>query len=423
MTQHNEVNKGNRIGKRVVITGVGGITALGHDWPSIAASLKSQKNCVVTLAEWDRFNGLNTRLAAPITDFEVPSHYSRKKIRSMGRVSIMATRASELALIDAGLLDDPIVTSGEMGIAYGSSTGSTDPLIAFGDMLKNGDMSGVTATSYIRMMAHTTAVNVGVFFGLKGRIHTTSSACTSGSQGIGYAYEAIKYGQQTLMLAGGAEELCPTEAVVFDTLFATSTKNATPDLTPRPFDAHRDGLVIGEGACTLVLEELEHAKARGAKIYAEIVGFGTNSDGQHVTQPNSDTMEIAIRLALKDAALPPEAIGYVNAHGTATDRGDIAESHATHAVFGANIPISSLKSYTGHTLGACGALEAWVSIEMMNAGWFAPTLNLDDIDPECAALDYIRHQPRELNTDYVMSNNFAFGGINTSLIFKRWHNL
>ncbi|MFB2735848.1 beta-ketoacyl-ACP synthase [Shewanella mangrovisoli] len=410
----------NPLGRRVVVTGIGGISALGHDWPSIASSLKAQKNCVVTMAEWDKYDGLNTRLAAPITDFEVPSHYSRKKIRSMGRVSIMATRASELALMDAGLLDDPVVTSGEMGIAYGSSTGSTDPLIAFGDMLKHGDMSGVTATSYIRMMAHTTAVNVGVFFGLKGRIHTTSSACTSGSQGIGYAYEAIKYGQQTLMLAGGGEELCPTEAVVFDTLFATSTKNATPELTPRPFDANRDGLVIGEGACTLVLEELEHALARGAKIYAEIVGFGTNSDGQHVTQPNSDTMEIAIRLALKDAALTPDAIGYVNAHGTATDRGDVAETHATHAVFGADMPISSLKSYTGHTLGACGALEAWVSIEMMNAGWFAPTLNLDNIDPECAALDYIRGEPRALDTDYVMSNNFAFGGINTSLIFKRW---
>lgn len=415
-----EATNQTRLGKRVVVTGIGGITALGHDWPTIAASLKAQKNCVVTMGEWDKYDGLNTRLAAPITDFEVPSHYSRKKIRSMGRVSIMATRASELALIDAGLLDDPIVSSGEMGIAYGSSTGSTDAIIAFGDMLKTGDMSGVTATSYIRMMAHTTAVNVGVFFGLKGRIHTTSSACTSGSQGIGYAYEAIKYGHQTLMLAGGGEELCPTEAVVFDTLFATSTKNSTPELTPRPFDASRDGLVIGEGACTLVLEELEHAKARGAKIYAELVGFGTNSDGQHVTQPNAQTMEIAIRLALKDAQLEPSAIGYVNAHGTATDRGDIAESHATHAVFGTNMPISSLKSYTGHTLGACGALEAWVSIEMMNAGWFAPTLNLESIDPQCADLDYIRSDLRPIDTDYVMSNNFAFGGINTSLIFKRW---
>ncbi|MCL2917128.1 beta-ketoacyl-ACP synthase [Shewanella litorisediminis] len=406
--------------RRVVVTGFGGITSLGHDWPSIATSLKAMQNKVVRMDEWDRFDNLNTRLGAPVTDFEVPSHYSRKKIRSMGRVSLMATRASELALEDAGLLGSDFLTSGEVGIAYGSSTGSTDPLIGFGRMLESGDMSGIDATSYIRMMAHTTAVNVGVYFGLKGRIHTTSSACTSGSQGIGYAYEAIKYGMQTAMLAGGGEELCASEAVVFDTLFATSTQNATPELTPRPFDKHRDGLVIGEGACTLVLEELEHARARGAHIYAELIGFGTNSDGLHVTQPNSPTMEGAIRLALKDAALDADAIGYVNAHGTATDRGDVAETRATAAVFGSRMPISSLKSYTGHTLGACGALEAWCSIMMMNEGWFAPTINLEEIDPDCGELDYIRGELRQLETDYVMSNNFAFGGINTSLIFKRW---
>ncbi|QIJ06307.1 beta-ketoacyl-ACP synthase [Shewanella chilikensis] len=406
--------------RRVVITGMGGISALGQDWDSVKARLQAGQNAVVRMDEWDRFDGLHTRLAAPVSDFSTPAHYSRKKIRSMGRVSLMATRASEMALEDAGLLHDPLIASGAMGIAYGSSTGSTDPITAFGDMLKHGDMSGVTATSYIRMMAHTTAVNVGVFFGLKGRVLTTSSACTSGSQGIGYAYEAIKYGQQDLMLAGGGEELCPTEAVVFDTLFATSTRNDTPELTPRPFDRDRDGLVIGEGACTLVLEELEHAKARGARIYAEELGFGTNSDGLHVTQPNADTMEKAIRLALKDAKIAPQQIGYVNAHGTATDRGDAAESRATAAVFGEQMPISSLKSYTGHTLGACGALEAWWSIMMMRDGWFAPTINLENVAEDCAELDYIRAEGRALDTDLVMSNNFAFGGINTSLIFRRW---
>ncbi|MBO2588518.1 beta-ketoacyl-ACP synthase [Shewanella algae] len=406
--------------RRVVITGMGGISALGQDWDSVKARLQAGQNAVVRMDEWDRFDGLHTRLAAPVSDFSTPAHYSRKKIRSMGRVSLMATRASEKALEDAGLLHDPLIASGAMGIAYGSSTGSTDPITAFGDMLKHGDMSGVTATSYIRMMAHTTAVNVGVFFGLKGRVLTTSSACTSGSQGIGYAYEAIKYGQQDLMLAGGGEELCPTEAVVFDTLFATSTRNDTPELTPRPFDRDRDGLVIGEGACTLVLEELEHAKARGARIYAEVLGFGTNSDGLHVTQPNADTMEKAIRLALKDANIAPQQIGYVNAHGTATDRGDAAESRATAAVFGEQMPISSLKSYTGHTLGACGALEAWWSIMMMRDGWFAPTINLENVAEDCAELDYIRAEGRALDTDLVMSNNFAFGGINTSLIFRRW---
>ncbi|GGQ03642.1 beta-ketoacyl-ACP synthase [Shewanella litoralis] len=407
--------------KRVVVTGMGGISALGQDWQQVKASLLAKHNCVIRIDEWDRYPDLNTRLAAPVRDFELPSHYSRKKIRSMGRVSLMATRASELALEDAGLLNDPVLSSGRVGVAYGSSTGSTDPIMGFGDMLKTGEMSGLTATSYIKMMAHTTAVNIGVFFGLQGRIHTTSSACTSASQGIGYAYEAIKYGMQTIMLAGGGEELCPTEAVVFDTLFATSTKNDTPEQTPRPFDSQRDGLVIGEGACTLILEELEHAQARGATIYAELVGFGTNSDGQHVTQPNAHTMEVAIRLALKDAKLSPQDIGYISAHGTATDRGDIAETAATHAVFGANTPISSLKSYTGHTLGACGSLEAWTSIQMMNEGWFAPTLNLDDVDPECGKLDYIKGDIRQLDTQYIMSNNFAFGGINTSLIFKRWN--
>ncbi|WP_445775743.1 beta-ketoacyl-ACP synthase [Shewanella sp.] len=407
--------------KRVVITGMGGVSALGHDWQQVKASLLAKHNCVIRMDEWDRYPDLNTRLAAPVRDFAIPSHYSRKKIRSMGRVSLMATRASELALEDAGLLNDPVLSSGQVGVAYGSSTGSTDPIMGFGDMLKTGEMSGLTATSYIRMMAHTTAVNIGVFFGLQGRIHTTSSACTSASQGIGYAYEAIKYGMQTIMLAGGGEELCPTEAVVFDTLFATSTTNDTPEQTPRPFDKQRDGLVIGEGACTLILEELEHAQARGATIYAELVGFGTNSDGQHVTQPNAHTMEVAIRLALKDAKLSPQDIGYISAHGTATDRGDIAETTATHAVFGTNTPISSLKSYTGHTLGACGSLEAWTSIQMMNEGWFAPTLNLNEVDPDCGELDYIKGDIRQLETQYIMSNNFAFGGINTSLIFKRWN--
>lgn len=407
--------------KRVVVTGFGCLTALGNSWDEFKSKLASGKNAVTTMPQWERFDGLNTRLAAPIQPpFKRPAHYSRKDVRSMSTVSVMSTRATELALEQAGLLNDPTLRDGRCGIAYGSSTGSTDEMIVFGNMLANSDMSGVNATTYIKSMGHTTAVNVGVFFGLKGRMHTTSSACTSSSQAIGYAYEAIKYGKQQIMVAGGAEALCPSEAVVFDTLYATSTNNAHPEATPRPFDADRDGLVIGEGAGSFILEELEHAQARGAKIYAELVGFGTNTDGAHVTQPTAATMEVAMRLALDDAELPPEAIGYVNAHGTATDRGDIAESHATAAVFGARMPISSLKSYLGHTLGACGAIEAWASIHMMNDNWFAPTVNLTTVDPECGELDYIQFTAREFETDYVMSNNFAFGGINTSLIFKRW---
>jgi 3-oxoacyl-[acyl-carrier-protein] synthase II len=406
--------------KRVVVTGLAGITSIGQDWPTVKGNLQKKKNGIVRMPEWDRFHDLDTRLAGPVLDFAVPAHYSRKKTRSMGRVSLMSTRATELALIDAGLLGDPEITNGSMGVAYGSSTGSTDAIAAFGSMLHDGTMKGLTATTYIQMMSHTTAVNVGLFFELKGRIISTTTACTSGSQGIGYAYETIKYGLQSMMAAGGAEELCPTEAAVFDTLFATSTKNDTPELTPRPFDKDRDGLVIGEGAGTLILEELEHAKARGAKIYAEIVGFASNSDGAHVTQPTVETMQVCIVKALENAGLSADVIDYINAHGTATQRGDVAESIATHRVFGEAKPISSLKSYLGHTLCACGSLEAWMSIKMLHDNWYAPTINLDELDPECAPLDYIVGDGRVMDNEYVMSNNFAFGGINTSIILKRW---
>ncbi len=405
--------------KRVVVTGMSAITALGHNWQDFEASLRTKRNAVKVDESLKNIEGLNTKLSAPILDFSRPSHYTRKQVRSMGRVSLMATRATEVALEDANLRDDNYLKSGRMGIAYGSSTGSTDPIIAFGDLLKSGNMNGVTATSYIQMMSHTTAVNIGVFFGISGRVYTTSSACTSGAQAIGYAYEAIKFGKQDMMVAGGAEELCPSEVAVFDTLYATTTKNDQAEFTPSPFDKDRDGLVIGEGACTLVLEEYEHAMARGAKIYAEIVGYGTNSDGVHVTQPTKETMAKAITEALDDAGVSGCDIGYVNAHGTATDRGDIAETNATEIALSTNVPISSLKSYLGHTLGACGAIESWASISMMNNGWFAPTINLNNIDPQCGNLDYITGEGRDINTNYVMSNNFAFGGINTSLIFKR----
>ena len=405
--------------KRVVVTGMAGITALGDCWTDIETALRAGRNGVRRMPEWDYIEALNTRLGAPVDNFAAPAHYPRKTVRSMGRVALMGVRASELALADAGLLGDPTIADGRMGIAYGSSSGSIEPVRVFGAMLDTGSMQGVTSTSYIQMMSHTAAVNIALFFGLKGRVIPTSSACTSGSQGLGYAFEAIRYGRQTLMLAGGAEELSAASAAVFDTLFAASTRNDQPTLAPRPFDRARDGLVVGEGAATLVLEEYEHAKARGAHILAEIVGYGTNADGSHITQPERETMAVAMRLALADAGLAPEAIGYVSAHGTATDRGDIAESQATADVFGHAMPISSMKSYLGHSLGACGAIEAWWAIEMMRRGWFAPTLNLSAPDPACAELDHLAGEGRNIDTEYVVSNNFAFGGINTSLVLRR----
>ena len=407
---------GNR---RVVVTGRGLLGPLGHDWPTVQAWLKTGRNAVRHFPEWGEYKGLNSRLGVPAQPFELPEHYTRKATRSMGRVALLATRASELALIDAGLLGDPLLKSGKVGISYGSSAGTPSSMSDFGRMLAEFNTQYINATTYIRMMAHTAPVNMGVFFGITGRIVTTSSACTSGSQGIGYAYEAIRFGRQAMMLAGGAEEISGPGVAVFDTLFATSSRNDTPQATPRPFDRDRDGLVVGEGAVTLVLEEYEQARARGAKIYAEIVGFASNSDGSHVTQPEPETMAVVMQQALADAGLPPSAIGYVSAHGTATDRGDVAETQATATVLGEGKPISSMKSYIGHTLGACGAIEAWWAIEMMRRQWFAPTINLDSPDPACAELDHLIGEGRKIDTEYVISNNFAFGGINTSIIFKR----
>lgn len=401
------------------MTGVGGISPLGRNWPDIQARLASYRNAVRYMPEWERYPDLNTRLGAPVTDFETPAHWTRKQLRSLGRVSRLCVAAAEDALSDAGLLDDPSIRDGRIGVACGSSTGSTADVSDMAKLLINGASPGFNANTYVRMMPHTTAANIAIFFGLTGRVIPTSCACASGSQGIGYAYESIKYGMIDMMLAGGGEELCPSEAYVFDSLYATSLKNDRPEASPSPYDSGRDGLVIGEGAGILVLESLEHARARGARIYAEVAGYASNCDGSHVTRPEQATMHACMQAALRDAGIAPSAVGYVNGHGTATEHGDIAETLATEALFGDAMPISSLKSYMGHTLGACGALESWFSIEMMRQQWFAPTLNLVDVDPRCGQLDYIRGEARHIDTEYVVNNNFAFGGLNTSLVFRR----
>lgn len=404
--------------KRVVVTGMSGITSLGETADAIFEQFSQGKSGIRYMPDWEIYSDLRCKIAGPVTELDVPKHFNRKVTRGMGRVALMSVISAEKALNDAGLLNHPILKSGDVGVAFGSSAGSVNAVKEFGSMLLEQNMGQLNATTYIRMMSHTSAVNISVYFGLKGQTLPTSSACTSGSMAIGQAFEAIKYGKQTIMLAGGAEELSAAGAAVFDVLLATSSMNDQPEKTPRPFDANRDGLVIGEGAGCLILEEYEHAKQRGAQIYAQILGYGTNTDGQHVTRPDSEMMGRCMQLALQDAEISAEKIDYVNAHGTSTDQGDIAESQATAKILGKK-PISSLKSYFGHTLGACGAIEAWLSIEMMHRKCFIPTLNLDKIDPQCGDLDYIVGQIRNMNAEILMSNNFAFGGINTSIIFKK----
>lgn len=405
--------------RRVVVTGMGGLTALGGEWPEIRARMEAGRTGTRYMPEWERLSDLNTKLGGAIDWFDHTTAYPRKKTRSMGRVAIMALNAAEKALTQAGLADDPVLKSGRAGVSCGSSFGATEPVQDFAGFMATGKAGGLNATSYIRMMSHTAPVNIGIAFGLTGRVITTSSACTSGSQGIGYAYEAIAHGHADIMLAGGAEQLCPTMAVVFDTLFATSTSNDSPATASRPFDKNRNGLVIGEGAGILVLEEFEHARARGAVPLAEIVAFATNSDGAHVTQPKAETQVIVMRNALAQARLSPNDIDFISGHGTATESGDIAETQASAEAYGNRVPLHSLKGHFGHSLGACGAVEAWLSICMMNDGWLPPTANLTEIDPRCADLDYVMGEPREINAEHFVSNNFAFGGINTSLVFRR----
>ncbi|MCP5040236.1 MAG: beta-ketoacyl-ACP synthase [bacterium] len=404
--------------RRVVVTGMGGVSPLGDDWVTVGKKLEQRTSSIEVNDELSSYQGMDTRLASRVRDFETPKHYTRKRIRTMGRVSLLATRATELALLDAGLSE--VKSDPRIGLSYGSTAGSPPAMETYAKGLQTRELTRIRATDYIQFMSHTVPANLAQFYQVTGRLIPTCSACTSGSQGIGYGFEAIQFGKQEVMLTGGAEEYHPLHSGVFDIMFATSTRNEDPASTPRPFDRDRDGLVVGEGAATLVLEEHDHALARGASIYAELVGWGTNGDGKHVTNPDTEGMQDVMEIALADAGLDPGQIDYVSAHGTATEVGDIAESQAMFRVFGSRVPTSSLKSYMGHTLGACGAIEAWLSIEMMRSNWFSPTLNLDNLDPRCGELDYVQGAGRTLEAEYIMSNNFAFGGVNTSLIFRRW---
>ncbi len=408
-------------GKRVVVTGVGLVTPIGRSLDEVSASLREGRHGIVRWPEWATDGQLTTLLAAPAVDVDLSS-LPRKKTRTMGRVSLLTVVASEQAVADAGLPRE-YLASGEVGLAYGSTHGSSSELTEFcARFFKNNrSLIGTPPTSYLKFMSHTTAANLAAYFGIKGRVISTCAACVSGSLAIGAGYEAIRQGIHDALICGGAEELHFSHAAVFDILFAASHKyNDQPDRSPRAFDAARDGLVIGEGAGTLVLESLEHATARGAKIHGEIVGYGTNCDGGHLTDPSSDGMARVMRLALGDAGVSPAAIDYVNAHGTATPQGDVAESRATYEVFGDRVPVSTTKGFTGHTLGACGAIEAAFGLAMMRDGFLAPNRNLDEVDPLCAPLDYVRGAPRAQRPETIMSNNFAFGGINTSLILRRY---
>ncbi len=407
--------------RRVVITGLGLATPVGHDLDTVSHALRNDLHGIRRIDDFERIGELQTRLAGTVEGIELKGRWPRQRTRSMGRVALLAAHATDAALEDAKL-DADRRSAPDVGLAYGSTHGSSAELEKFCRQVFGDDsLKGIASSAYLRFMSHTTTANLAGLYGIKGRVVSTCAACVSASQAVGTGYEAISFGAQNIMICGGSEELHWVPAGVFDILFATSHRyNDQPDASPRPFDVARDGLVVAEGAGTVVLEELEHAKARGAHIYAEVLGYGTNCDGTHVTAPSADGMADAMRLALRGAGLQANDIQYVNAHATATQVGDVSESHATYSVLGGEVPISSTKGFTGHTLGACGTIEVAFCIAMMRDGFLAPTRNLHEVDPECADLDYIIGEVRPESVDRVMTNNFAFGGINTSLVLGRY---
>jgi 3-oxoacyl-[acyl-carrier-protein] synthase II len=405
--------------KRIVVTGIGLRSPIGNNIKDLQDSLLAKKSGVIAMPEWEDIQNLRTNVAGVCSNINEES-IARKHRRSMGRVGILAALAAQDAISDSSLSEEEIASE-RCGISFGSTEGSAQAMEKFlTQILDKRSLKGLPSSIYLQFMSHTCAANIASMFEVKGPVIASCTACVSGSQGIGYAYDAIKSGRADIMIAGGAEEMHFMDAGIFDIMRATSTKfNDNPDLTPKPFDAERDGLVVGEGSGCLILEDYEHAKKRNAIIHSELIGYGTNCDGTHLTNPSSDGMTRAMNLALKDARISSEKISHVNAHATATDAGDIAESKATYNIFSDKVPVTGFKGYMGHTLGACGAIESIITILMMNNSFIAPTRNLKTPDERCSPIQHVMGDARDLTFDIGMNNNFAFGGINTSLIFKK----
>jgi 3-oxoacyl-[acyl-carrier-protein] synthase II len=404
--------------KRVVITGLGAVTPFGNGITELVKGIEEGRSAVRRMAGWETYIGLRSLVGAPVS-MQDEKRIPRQKRRSMGRMSIFAAQAADEALADAGISLDQ-EDRWKIGCVIGSTMGSAKSINdAFEIMLPEKDLSRLNSTMFFQCMSHTAAVNTAQYLGLNGTIMAPAAACASALHAIGTGYDLIRLGRQNVLLCGGAEELHPTVTGSFDILFATSTKyNDRPEQTPRPFDRDRDGLVCGEGSGILVLEEYERARRRNARIYAEITGFSTTANGLHVSQSNKESMVACMRQALDDAGIKNENVDYINAHATATLQGDQEEAEAIAEVFGSGVPVSSLKGYIGHTLGASGAVELAASLRMMQQSVVYPTRNLENVSPDCAGIDHVVH-PRQKEITTVLKNGFAFGGINAAVVCKK----
>ncbi|WP_321778438.1 beta-ketoacyl-[acyl-carrier-protein] synthase family protein [Sulfurimonas sp.] len=405
--------------RRVVITGVGLNSPLGNSYEELYENLKNEVSGIHYVPEWEDIKHLGTKVAGTVKDVDLKS-IPRKYRRSMGRVAQLTAISTTQAIADANLTQE-MLSSRRCGLSFGSTMGANETMFEYVPEVKqNMSFRGQNSMAFLKMMSHTVAANIAQMFGIKGRNIPTCSACTSSSQGIGSGYESIKYAMSDIMICGGGEEHHYLSAGVFDVMGAASTKYPNEaHLSSKPFDESRDGLVVSEGSGAVVLEELEHALARGAKIYGEVIGYATSCDGSHITTPSEEGMKQVMQTSLEDAKLKPSDIEYINAHATATARGDIAESHATYNLFGGSTPVSSTKGHMGHLLGGCGVVESIICLIALNKSFLPKTMNFKTLDKECAKINVLA-QNKSQNLNIVMSNNFAFGGINTSLIFKKY---
>lgn len=409
--------------RRVVVTGLGLVTPCGNDVPTTWGALMKGESGADYIKKFDA-ERYSAKFACEVKDFDALNFLDKKEARRMGAFAHFAIAASDEAMRHSGLIIDE--SNSEMvGTYISSGIGDFWAIEREHEKLLNSGPDRVSPFFIVSAIVNLAAGNVSIRHGAKGPNSATATACSAGAHAIGDSFRIIERGDADAMICGGAESaITPMSVAGFASMRALSTRNDDPKHASRPFDLERDGFVIGEGSGLMVLEELEFAKARGANILAEIVGYGMSGDAFHVTMPD-ETGSGAIRVmqrALKDAGLAPEQIGYINAHGTSTPYNDKFESLAIKKVFGENaynIPVSSTKSMTGHALGAAGGLEAVFSVKVLRENILPPTINYEFPDPDCD-LDYIPNVAREAKVDYVLSNNFGFGGTNACLIFKRY---
>ena len=405
--------------RRVVVVGMGIRSPIGNTLEEFVKSLKERRSGICIMPEWQNIKRLRTRVAGLCHIEGEEEIISRPCRRSMGRVAILAA-LSAIDAVKASGLNEEEIASQTCGVSYGSTEGSTSNQMDYiSKIIQNRSLEGIPASWYLKCMSHTCAANLSLLFHTRGPFMASCTACVSGSQGIGFGYEAIKTGKADIMITGGADEVDFLSAAVFDLMMATSSDyNDRPSETPRPFDANRDGLVVAEGAATLILEEYERAKNRGAPILGEIEGFWTNGSGRHLTNSDARSMEECMLAALEDARRNPEEIQHVNAHATATSHGDEVEAIVINKIYGPNVPVTSIKGYMGHTMGACGAIEAIATLLMMREGFIASTLNLVNPDPALPPLNHVMGESWDQRFRVGVTNNFAFGGVNTSLVFS-----